>query len=368
MNTKIICFYLPQFHETEENNKWWGEGYTDWIASKNAKPLFKGHDQPRIPLNQNYYDLSEESAATLKWQAELAKEYGIYGFCIYHYWFPQKQLLDKPVEILRKHKEIDIHYTLCWDSSTWKRNWYADQFESEILMQQEYGNEEIWKRHFYDLLPDFQDERYIKIHNRPVFHIYRAAEIPCLTEMRTYWDGLAKENGFDGIYLIAGDVINRKNEKLQIAADAFYNYEPQHTFHVRRFYPYVFLSVARAGIVKRINKYFHLDIFPDKRSAHGMYREIARVKNYGKKKSYYGVFSDYDDTPRRQIKGAVYTNNHVKYFEQCMKKQLSKSEKEGKEFLYITAWNEWGESAYMEPDEEHGYAFLEAVRRVVTKK
>ena len=108
-DTKLICFYLPQFHETEYNNRWWGQGYTDWMASKNARQYFKGHRQPRIPLNQNYYDLSEKDAAALKWQADLAGKYGIYGFCIYHYWFPEKRLLEKPVEILREHKEIDIH-------------------------------------------------------------------------------------------------------------------------------------------------------------------------------------------------------------------------------------------------------------------
>lgn len=365
MNTKILCFYLPQFHETEDNNKWWGQGYTDWVASKNAKPFFKGHKQPRIPLDRNYYDLSQESADALKWQAELAGKYGVYGFCMYHYWFPHKQMLYKPVEILRRHKEIDIHYTLCWDSKTWKRTWFADKFESEILVQQDFGDEKIWKRHFYDLLEDFQDERYIKIDNKPVFHIYRSCEILQLQEMRDCWDALARENGFDGIYLIAGDVEHRREERIRKAVDAFYNYEPLHMFYECRNTWYGKSTVAKAGIKKRINQYFHKSILPDKRDAKKMYDLISNNMPEVDQKVYFGVFADYDDTPRRQLKGAVYTDNDVSYFKDCLAAQYRKSMDAGNEFLYINAWNEWGESAYLEPDEESGFARLEAVREVV---
>lgn len=367
MNTKILCFYLPQFYENEYNNKWWGKGYTDWIASQNAKKLFNNHCQPRIPLGKNYYDLSDENASTLQWQAKLAKKYGIYGFCIYHYWFPNMRLLEKPVEILKNHPEIDIHYTLCWDCKTWKRTWYADKYEEEILVKQEFGDEKVWKKHFEDLIPFFLDCRYIKIDNKPVFHIYRSCEIPCLEQMKEYWNQLAKEHGFAGVFLIVGDVENRRKLQDSKAIDAFYNYEPLHAFYENRNSWYGRCTVIKAGIIKRINKVLHKSFLPDKRSAKGIYRCIEKGNQETKKETFYGVFSDYDDTPRRQLKGAVYKNNRIEYFRKCLDIQYKKSLKQQKEFLYINAWNEWGESAYLEPDETNGYAYLETIKRVLNE-
>lgn len=365
---KILCFYLPQFHETKENNEWWGKGYTDWEAAKKAVAYSRKQDQPRIPLDHRYYDLAEESGETWKWQAELANQYGIYGFCIYHYWFAGRRFLEKPVEILRNHKEIPIHYTLCWDSSTFKRTWYANQHEKEILIQQDYGDEKMWRRHFMDLLPDFRDDRYIKIDNRPAFHIYRARKIECLAEMRKCWDELAKKYGFDGIYLIVSDIENREDEKYQSLIDAYYNYEPVHSYHKNLNRYYGLKSIFMGGIKKRINRLFHTDFLPYVRDAKGIYRCILKEKNQSGKKTYYGMFADYDDTPRRQKNGIVYANNSVGLFEKALRGQLQKSKKEKNEFLYITAWNEWGESAYMEPDERNGYSYLECIQRVLQEE
>ncbi|MCM1182302.1 MAG: glycoside hydrolase family 99-like domain-containing protein [Roseburia sp.] len=368
MDTKILCFYLPQFHATEDNNKWWGEGYTDWNASRDARAFFKGHKQPRTPLGGRYYDLADETAEALNWQAQLAKRYGIYGFCIYHYWFAGKRELEKPVEILRNHKEIDIHYSLCWDSATWRRTWYAQKFEQEVLIQQEYGDREMWTKHFNDLLPDFLDERYIKIDNKPVFHIYNTSSIPCIEEMRNCWDELAKQQGFDGIYLVAGDIENRRDKRVWNAADAFYNFEPRHAFYTARNKWYGIYTVSRAGIIKRINAWFHKEMLPDRRQAKGIYDIIEKITAETGKRTYLGVFTDYDDTPRRQLSGAVYVNNNIAYFRKCLKTVMRKSMAYGNEFLYVNAWNEWGESAYLEPDEENGYLYLETLRQVVDEE
>ena len=178
---KILALYLPQFHSIPENDKWWGNGYTEWTAVKNAKPLFANHYQPRIPLDNNYYDLSNNSGKTWFWQAELARKFGIYGFCIYHYWFEGKQLLERPMEILRDHKEMDINYCICWANETWSRNWYAQ--ERTVLLEQRYGDESAWIKHFEYLNTFFRDKRYIKIDNKPVINIYHSQEITCLKEM-----------------------------------------------------------------------------------------------------------------------------------------------------------------------------------------
>lgn len=143
---KVLGIYLPQYHEVKENNEWWGQGYTEWNAVKNARPLFRGHNQPRTPLNHNYYDLVKNGVETWKWQSELAKKYGVYGFCIYHYWFEGKQMLEKPMEILRDHPELDINYCICWANESWHRNWYGAS--KELLIEQTYGNKDAWRNHF----------------------------------------------------------------------------------------------------------------------------------------------------------------------------------------------------------------------------
>ena len=202
---KILALYLPQFHEIPENNRWWGKGYTEWVAVKNAKKYYTDHYQPVVPLQNNYYDLSDETGSVWKWQADLARKYKVYGFCIYHYWFSTgNQLLEKPMEVLLAHPEIDIRYCICWANETWKRTWYSNK--KEILKLQEYGTEKDWEEHFKYLVRFFKDKRYIKVDNKPMINIYHSSEIKELSAMRKLWDELAIREGFSGVYIVAGNV------------------------------------------------------------------------------------------------------------------------------------------------------------------
>lgn len=357
---RVLCFYLPQFHRTVENDKWWGEGYTEWTAVKGAVPYFRRHIQPKEPLNENYYDLSDESGKVWQWQSRLAQKCGVYGFVIYHYWFSGRKMLQKPVEILLKHPEIDIRYSLCWDNNEWRRTWYGTR--EEILIPQDYGNEETWKKHFEDLLPFFQDKRYIKLDNKPVFHIYASQKIEKLSQMKACWDRLAKENGFAGIYLVAGDLLNRRYPKC---LDAYYNFEPNRIQTQSRYSvclrPLIDLS---GGIRKRINRFLKTNI-PDIRCTSILYRLIVREKPDKKMKTYRGLYVNYDDTPRRQEKGIVYIGGNPNLFRRTLRDLLVKSTEENKEFLYINAWNEWGEGAYLEPDKDNKYAYLTALKSAI---
>lgn len=361
-NCKVLCFYLPQFHETPENSEWWGEGYTEWTAVRRAIPYYKNHRQPKEPLNDNYYDLSDESAKTWKWQCELAQKYGVYGFVIYHYWFAGRKMLEKPTQILLQHPEIDIKYSLCWDNNEWKRTWYSSV--PEILIPQIYGDETIWKKHFEDLLPYFMDKRYIKIDNKPIFHIYASGKIDCIDEMKKCWDKLAIEHGFDGIYLIGGDLMGRKYQK---ALDAYYNFEPNriqvHSSYSDFLVPYIDLT---GGLRKRINKTFGVHLM-DKRRIPLLYHLLVSEKDNERRKTYRGIFVKYDDTPRRQENGVIYCGESAKRFSNTLYKLLRKSDKEHKEFVYVNSWNEWGEGANLEPDKEDGYAYLEAVKRATDR-
>ena len=193
---KWFAFYLPQFHEVKENNKWWGQGFTEWTHVKAAQPIYKGHQQPIVPMNQNYYNLMEKE--TVEWQTLLMKEYGIYGFVYYHYYFCGEKLLEKPAENLLKWKDIEQPFFFCWANHSW---YQSNNGEKKLLIEQNYGSEKEWEDHFQYLLPFFKDSRYEKKDSKPVFMIY-IANFPKMQKMMDYFDKRCKENGFDGIYII----------------------------------------------------------------------------------------------------------------------------------------------------------------------
>ena len=218
---KIIAMYLPQFHRTPENDEWWGEGFTEWTAVRNAKPLFEGHSQPQAPLDEKYYNLLEKN--TMIWQSELMHKYGVDGMCIYHYWFKDgRKILEKPVENLLQWKDIDMPYCLCWANETWARSWsglkgkntWADKFEQknenskDILLEQKYGTEEAWEEHFEYFYKFFCDERYIKIDGKPLLLIYKINTIARLDDMILLWRELAREKGFPDIYVVGAEAEN----------------------------------------------------------------------------------------------------------------------------------------------------------------
>lgn len=362
MKPKIITFYLPQFHTTPENDEWWGEGFTDWVSAQNAERLFPGHYQPRLPAHDNYYNLLDKE--TMRWQVNLAKKAGIYGFCIYHYWFGNdKQLLEKPAENLLKWKDIDIHYCFSWANESWVRSWSkfkgnawkttkeeGEDSDQGILMQQEYGEEREWKKHFEYLLPFFQDKRYIRNDNKPVFVIYKPENIKCIRLMTRYWNTLAQEQGFSGIYFIGTNDPNWKRNGL----NAQLLYEPQFSFGER--YPVTMAKMKKK--LKKINIHFLLVYSYDKFWKKILNREMKR-------KMYYGGFVNYDDTPRKGIDGIVIKGMTPHKFGKYFRKLYKKAADRGDEYVFLTAWNEWGEGAYLEPDKKYGMRCLWELRQTI---
>jgi hypothetical protein len=358
--------YLPQYHEIKENNEWWGEGYTEWTAVKRGKPLFKGHRQPNIPLNDNYYDLSDENAIAWKWQVELAQEYGIYGFCVYHYWFNGKQLLEKPLEILLHHPEININYSICWANETWTRTWYGN--EKEILIKQEYGSEADWEKHFTYLLSFFKDKRYIKIDNKPVLNIYRSGDIECLAEMLDCWNNQAINNGFDGIYIVVANN-NGKLEERDNLVDAYYNFEPTYTLKHKLNVPQN-LYYSSKILIRRINN----RLFKKKLLVTRVINSVKLSKVINKKIEktnkpvYRGVFTRWDNTPRMNYAGMVCKKASPELFYKNLLNIKETTSGKYSEFIYVNAWNEWGEGCYLEPDTETGYQYLEKIKEIVNGK
>ena len=361
---RIIALYLPQYHRTIENDAWWGDGFTEWDSVKKGKPYLKNQYQPKIPLDDNYYDLSDENAETWAWQADLAHKYGVYGFCIYHYWFKNgKKILEKPSEILLKHSEIDIKYFFCWANEPWKRTWYS--CKNELLIDQEYGDEEEWIDHYLYLSSFFMDDRYIKIGNKPVIAIYRTASIDDLEKMKKVWNALAIKDGYDGIFVLSGNTSFAVDERIELI-DAFYRFEPAYTLHYmipkQKRLPYLIRRKA-IHFLNFISRRKRIENVEDMRM---IYKYMPLSKMHNNIITYPGICPMWDNTARKQWKGTYFKNSSPKLFKEKLEElKLTLSEDD---FVFVNAWNEWSEGAYLEPDKKNKYEYLEAISDVLEGK
>lgn len=341
---RTLSMYLPQYYRTSENDEWWGDGFTDWTAVKGAKPIFDGHYQPKEPLNDNYYNLLDRSV--MEWQAGLMKKYGIDGQCIYHYYFADgRMVLQKPAENLLKWKDIDMPFCFCWANERWIRTWqfdpWADKFRQgeigeRVLIEQKYGGRDDWEKHFEYLLPFFKDQRYIKVDCAPVFVITSPGDIYCLEEMMSDWKNRAIENGFHGMYFILS------GDRSYQGADAILRHTP-HAFYNRH------RNMEKQGVFT-----FDYGLLWDR---------IIDEPPHVCCKTFFEGMANCDDTPRRGQKGVVLEGFDVEAFYKGMCRLYEKSMKLGNEFVFINAWNEWGEGMYLEPDKKYGYQVLEALKR-----
>lgn len=364
---RLITFYLPQFHNVEFNNVHHGEGFTEWTSLKKSSALYEGHNAPRVPLDDNYYNLEDDDVK--QWQIDLAGRGGIYGFCMYHYWSSGELLLERPVEQWLKNKSLDFPFCLSWANHPWSQHLTGGN--RKLIRDQKYGDEDEWRAHFEYLLPYFKDSRYIRDNDMPIFVIYRPNDIPRLNERLDYYQKLARDNGLKGITFVFQDpyFANKPQEDLSRFT---YGIEFQPAFAIQNMRNPVDLFIRKIG-GKVVNKLIGI---------------LGRQVNVGIKKlevlSYDdiwktilkhkpvsdmmlpGAFTDWDNTPRTKEYGLSLSGVTVDKYRQYMKELIVKARKEyKKDMIFVTAWNEWAEGCYFEPDTVNGYGFLDATKEAL---
>lgn len=349
---KALAFHLPQFHRFKENDEWWGEGFTEWTNTRKARPRFKDHYQPREPHEDiGYYDLADWRV--LKRQAEMAKRHGIYGFCFYHYWFSGKRLMEKPVDQLLEHPEIDLPFCLCWANENWTRAW--DGGDKEVLIAQGYEDDSV--QYIKDLAKYIADPRYIRVNGKPVVMIYRPNLLPDARRTFARWREWARENGIGEIliWIQLGCVKESRTEYVE-GADAVVEFPPHGTASR------IQLDPKRFGAPRGEGRYFDYSRFAEAVVAGKGFAERSTVPVYR------GITLGWDNSARRAVNFACWFGFSLRTYHAWLSylvKWTRNHHKEDERFLFINAWNEWAEGTYLEPDRKYGYASINTTSKAL---
>lgn len=344
-NVKPIAFYLPQYHCIPENDEWWGEGFTEWTNVRKGKPLFEGHYQPHVPGELGYYNLVEDKTIQYK-QIELAKEYGVYGFCYYYYWFNGKRLLEKPLDNLLQDKGLDFPFCICWANETWSRRW--DGQEKEVLIKQEH-NQETDVKFINDVIPILKDPRYIRVNGAPILLIYRAELFPDLSSTIKKWKEICKENGIEDLHVSLVQSFGLTDPTIY-GGDSAVEFPPHGIITGE-------ISKSMPNLVKDFcgNIYDYRDV-------------VARYVNKSPDhyKQFRGTMLSWDNTARRGSCSNVFNYANPEEYRKWLTGIIDYTTNyndESEQFVFINAWNEWAEGTHLEPDEKYGTEYLEATEK-----
>ena len=350
---QILAYYLPQFHPFPENDEWWGKGFTEWTNVGNAKPLFWGHYQPKVPADLGYYDLRIPEIR--KQQVELAKAAGVMGFCYWHYWFGNKrQLLNEIIDEVIESGSPDFPFCFGWANESWKAKiWNNNGQGDRTLIEQTYGGELDYKEQFEYVLKAFKDKRYIKVDNKPVFLIYKPQLLPA--DFTGYWQKWAKENGFDGIYFIARIMSGDNTSDLEKKGLYVYTYERQAELFLRS-------SKIKQFFIKLISKARGSRVILDYKSC---INSFTNEKEDIKENYIPSLLPCWDHSPRSKRNSFILHKCEPKYFYEHALKVLRLVKKKENKMIFLKSWNEWGEGNYMEPDLKYGKGYIEALSKAI---
>lgn len=352
---QIIAFYLPQFYPIPENDQWWGRGFTEWRNVGKAKALYRGHYQPRIPGDLGYYDL--RNPETRQEQADMARTYGLDGFCYWHYWFGNgMRLLERPFNEVLASGKPDFPFMLSWANESWKGFSHGLKGR-ETLIEQKYPSERDCENHFYSLLPAFKDSRYICINKAPVFMIYHPEDLPEYYIEK--WRHLAEINGLCGINFMAHGVsiFHNPSRKIQAYWESGYDSICHNTCfdYFERHYDFIRIFRKINPVIGR-PKY----VIPYRWISKEIIREEHKMEYV-----YPTIIPNWDHTPRSGRDGKIFHNSTPELFQkQCIDCRNAIKDKKLANFVFVKSWNEWAEGNHLEPDLMWDKRYLEVIRKV----
>jgi lipopolysaccharide biosynthesis protein len=365
---RLIAFYLPQYHPIPENDEWWGKGFTEWTNTAKARPLFRGHYQPHIPADLGFYDLRLPEAREA--QVELARAYGIHGFCYYHYWFGGRRLLERPFSEVLASGRPDFPFCLCWANENWTRRW--DGRNAEMLLAQNYSPADD-VAHIRSLIPAFRDRRYITINGKPLLLVYRVNLLPNPTETGRIWREEVAKAGFPGLYLCT--VIGVKETDFDprtIGFDAgvefqprWYKLPPAETPPLKTLPDAILKRVLPKSLFEQLPPlgraayYFHTII------SYSRVVETMTALPAPAYKMFPGVTPSWDNSARRNTGAFIFKDSDPATYGRWLRSAIRRSlhRFQGDERLvFVNAWNEWAEGNHLEPDLKWGHRYLEETR------
>lgn len=353
--TKIIAMYLPQYHDFEENVRWFGKGFSEWTNTSKTFPQYIGHWQPHVPIDVGYYNLN--NIDVMKRQIELAKKYGIYGFGFYYYWFSGKKIMEKPLEKFLADKSLEMPFFLFWANEDWTMLWDNGEYK-EVLYEHKIENDDA-EKFMLDILPYMKDSRYIKIDNKPMLCVYQPENIPHNTYVSfiNAINNIAIKNGFNGIYLISPlkenyDFNCLENIQNKYSLNALFEFYPLGLHNKMKKKETKFANENNSSICFDVNDYIENKSY--------IFETKANLMK--------GIFPNWDNTPRRVLQGATIfescPENYKKWLSDIIK-WTNNNKNINERFVFINAWNEWAEGAHIEPDSKYGYAFLAKTREAL---
>ena len=351
---KFVAFYLPQFHPIPENDAWWGEGFTEWTNVRKSKPLYPGHDQPRVPTELGYYDLRDPGAREA--QAALAQAHGIDAFCYWHYWFNGKRLLERPFNEVLHSGKPDLPFCLAWANEPWSRTWLG--LQRDVLQPQSYSTEDD-EAHARWLMGAFADPRHLRIQGRPLFAVYHPSHHPEPERFTRIVRQIATAQGLPNPYLVAINGHSMQDFR-KYGFDANLKFEPQ-------------LGVLPEGLnddfPETARKEHNRRTFGFEDCSMRLYSDAdarKRMLENPAPPAIPCVYVGWDNSPRRAERSIMVVGTTPENFEDALSKAVERHRGFGPEHevVFINAWNEWAEGNYLEPDQTRGTSYLDAVKRV----